>query len=90
VKCYYLLPSAEPLIISWKEPLPECLLEEGHKGEHLILTKRSRYFVWASYTDPCGDDCECVKDMSYLGYECFTYGEISNEQAQKLLAAKKR
>ncbi len=85
MKCYYLLPRADPLIINWGEPLPECLLEDGHEGDHLILTQRGQYVRWLPYREPCGEVCECAEDTSTLGYECFTYSKISNKEAQALL-----
>lgn len=84
MKCDYMLPSEEHPLVTWKEPLPSCLLEEGHKGDHLIHTS-SGWYLFLPYTEPCGEGCECAKDTDTTNYECFTWEKISNKGAQKLL-----
>ncbi len=84
MKCDYMLPRAEHPLVAWEEPLPSCLLEEGHEDYHLILTS-SGWYLFYPYTESCGDDCECAQDTDCTNYECFTWCKISNAEAQQLL-----
>lgn len=85
MKCDYVLPSAEHPLTHHGDLLPSCLLEDGHKGDHLILTSSGWYALFSPYTEPCGDDCECAQDAGCTNYECFTWEKISNKAAEQLL-----
>ena len=59
----------------------ECLLSEGHEGEHLVKTARG-YFLWIPDENFCMTDgkvCEC----DYI--ECYIYWSITNKSAKELL-----
>lgn len=61
----------------------ECLLREGHQGEHLVLTELG-YYVWMIQEWYCINDgqvcdCECI--------ECYTYSNISDELAAEMIKA---
>lgn len=90
MKCLYLLPEKELSLVRWNDPLPSCLLEEGHKGEHLIRTSYGGYATWAHFTEACGADCACLHDTNYIGFECFYFGEVTHEEAQRLIAESKQ
>ena len=85
MRCDYMLPQAESGIVAYGDPLPSCLLEAGHKGEHLVLGSYGKYVVFLPYSEPCGDECACANDTNTTNYECFTWGTITNKEAQALL-----
>ena len=89
MKCEYMLPCDEPLLVGWGDPLPACLLDEGHKGNHLILTSKGEYALFLPYTEPCGDNCECAQDTEITNYECFMWEKISSKEAEELLNPRK-
>lgn len=56
----------------------ECIRTYAHFGPHLVKTPSGKYFVWESE-----DDCGCceIDDPD----RCFTFGEITKEDAEKLI-----
>jgi hypothetical protein len=87
MQCDWLVPSFDKVLTQGK--VVECLLDEGHKGEHLSLLPTGRYIVWAP-DDPAECDCE-QRGMGYCGhweddFEDFSWNEISSEEAASLLA----
>ena len=89
MKCDYMLPRSEHPLVSHKEPLPSCLLEEGHAGDHLVRTS-SGWYLFAPYTEPCGDECACAEDTDTTNYECFTWEKIPAKKAERLLNPPKK
>lgn len=85
MKCDYMLPIADPGIVAHDDPLPSCLLKEGHEGDHLVLSSYGGYVVFMPYTEPCGDDCECAEDTGTINYECYTWEKISRKEALRML-----
>ena len=62
--------------------LAECILKNNHLGSHLIKTPELRYFVWSNdYACGC-----CRPDEED---RCYTYGEITPEEAKELLSKDK-
>jgi hypothetical protein len=59
----------------------ECLLKDGHTGEHLVTTCLG-YYLWIPLEDFCVEDgrvCDCEH------IECYTYRNISDAEAQQIL-----
>lgn len=85
MNCYHLLPRRDVGIIDLfgDEQMPECLLKEGHEGEHLVHTSRG-YFLWSPREEFCVDSEGVVCDCDWI--ECYTYTRISENDAKKLLA----
>lgn len=83
MKCDWLLPNVEMCLMPNDEIL-SCLRERGHKGDHLVLLTRRTYVLWRM--DDCSDcegfDCDESADQPP---ECIIWGEISEEEAKKLL-----
>ena len=78
--CDRLLPTFDVIVNPYKELL-ECLLPKGHEcEEHLVKFSNGRYLVWhpdPHETEP-GDEC-------YEYCECFASGELSADEANKLM-----
>jgi hypothetical protein len=53
----------------------ECLLEEGHDGDHLVRNVRGEYVSWRY------DDCDCEEEDC----QCFSSGVISEVAALDLI-----
>ncbi len=58
----------------------ECILPE-HWGPHVLLTPEGQYIRWKTDCD-CDPDCVCHDEE---GDECYTFGEISFEEFQRIL-----
>jgi hypothetical protein len=84
VKCDYLVPdNFGPGVPLYGGDDGECLLREGHDGEHLVKTKRG-YYLWQFQEDFCVDSEGAVCDCDYI--ECYAYRVIPDSEAQKILA----
>ena len=59
----------------------ECLLEDGHSGDHLCKLLSGIYMIWLP--DP---DCDCGEECC----ESYVWGEISKENAALLISNKPR
>jgi hypothetical protein len=86
-RCNYLVPS-HGHELRGEEGSPECLLQEHHEGEHLVVATSdsfypNQYVLWA-----LDEDCDCGWDREDEDCECFVYNTISKEEAEKLLAEK--
>ncbi len=80
--CDYLVPRLSGIGIPLdKGDCGECLLHEGHTGEHLIKTDIG-FFLWQPQEDFCFTDGR-VCDCDYV--ECYVYHPIADKEAHKLL-----
>lgn len=79
MNCDYLVPDfSGGGIPVGGEDTGECLLKEGHEGEHLVRTFYG-YYLWLPLEYPCeGCDCE--------GIDCYTYRRIPSARAEQILA----
>ena len=66
-RCDRVLPDYEPFIVGYDEELPRCLLHEGHKGDHLVVSKRGKFFFWDTTWDLSPID-EGEPDDDEIGY----------------------
>ena len=84
MRCNYLVPRLfGPGIPLDDGDAEECLLRERHTEEHLVRTSHG-YYLWSPEGEYCRDDEGQVCDCDYI--ECYVYQEISDEQAQQILA----
>ena len=72
MKCNHSLPNNLDGNVSSRE----CLLRSNHKGNHLIRSNYGNYFLWYPL-----DECFCNR----VPCECFTFKNITKDEAQKLL-----
>ena len=80
-KCNRLVPMSEhginpPEVLS----TPECLREEGHTGEHLVLSVYGTFWSWFPEDCPGCDDPECIYDPT-----CFVYSKMLVLEAYRWL-----
>ncbi len=82
-RCDRILPDNDPFVMEYDEDLPRCLLCEGHDGDHLIITRRGKFFFWKTELDLSGPFGE--PDDDEIGY-ILELGEAKPEDALQLLA----
>lgn len=75
--CAYLLPWEHFSSAAMEKGSGECLLEEGHEGDHLILTAWGNFYLWRDVI------CKDCKSDKYYG--CFDSGKINPQQAVTFL-----
>ena len=81
-KCPYLMPFRDWGLVNMFEDIPECLLDERHDGEHLVLLSDGRYVVW-EYDHECGCPLDELEEC-----ECFLWGEVTPDEAQRLISGR--
>ena len=67
-------------IIGYREDkyLAECICPKHHLSPHVIKTPEGRYFDWE-------DDWECGCCEPDEDEHCYTFGEITEEEAQEYI-----
>jgi hypothetical protein len=83
MQCLWLLPRHDALLISSDSEVVDCLLEDGHCGEHLSRLSDDRYILWHP-DEECTDCYEAGEEYC----DCFIWWEISEEQMRQLLLKK--
>lgn len=74
--CGYVLPDNR---LAWPPENPECVLREGHAGDHLARFSDGQYLAWSRELG-----CGCLPEEVENGMcECFTYSELSEEEARE-------
>jgi len=80
-KCTHLTPMHEFAISGTDgSSYVECLREEGHEGDHLVLSVRGTFFTWLP--EHCPD---CTEEECYEDPTCFVYGPVCVLEAYRLL-----
>lgn len=89
MNCAELLPRGDVIITGLfnEDGTPECLLHEGHTGDHLVHTQNG-YFLWRAEENYCIDSEGNVCDCDYI--ECYTFCEITEDEAGRLLSKQAR
>ena len=72
MKCNCLLPSD----LDGRVDNRGCLFQQGHQDNHLVTTNDGNYILWYPL-----DECFCDK----IPCECFTFQNITEAEAHKLL-----
>ncbi len=75
--CGIIVPRRDEIVVDERD-IPECILSERHDGPHLIKTLEGKYFQWE-------DDFECGCCKPDEDNRCYSFGEISEKVAQKIL-----
>jgi hypothetical protein len=83
MQCYALLPRHVALLSSSFSEIVDCLLEEGHGGEHLSRLSDGRYI--RRHPD---DECTECFESGEEECDCFVWYEISEGEVQRILAGK--
>lgn len=80
--CGQVMPEKETgMSIGFFESVPSCILEDGHKGEHLLVNSKGKFFCWKYEQEYCKEnltDCDCYMDGGSI--ECCTWGEVTDLQ----------
>ncbi len=77
--CGVILPKHDASL-SDDEEIHECILPEGHAGDHLIEHPRRGYVAWHPVEEPCP---ECAG--AGVRCECFVWCAIPPSEAKELL-----
>lgn len=60
MRCTYLVPINDSVVIKCGEKRQECALKSGHEGPHLTQTQAHGWIFWEPEDcGECGDECEC-------------------------------
>lgn len=83
--CGILMPFRDFSYMNDDEDFPPCLRPMNHEGEHLMHTSDGRFIAWSFDEEYCGDadTCICISDDGLI--ECFSGGEVSPEEAAKMI-----
>jgi hypothetical protein len=70
MKCGIIVPRREEILGSREDGyLPECILNQNHKGPHVFKTPEGKFVAWE-------DDWDCKCCESHEDSRCYTYFEI--------------
>ncbi len=83
--CGIVMPRKEVPILLPNEELQPCLRPPAHGGMHLMQNPRGQYFRWSFDEVFCGGKNRCVCRADGELIECFSYREITTEEAKALL-----
>jgi hypothetical protein len=83
-ECGHIVPRQTDLVGHFYERsyIAECILQEGHKGPHLIKTPDDKYFGW-EFDEGC--NCEDCLDFTDSDNQCYIYWKVPKEDAEALL-----
>ena len=83
ITCGHIVPRQSDIIgFESSGYIAECVLPEGHKGSHMIMTPDRRFFGW-EYDEGC--TCEDCLDHRDSNNRCCVYWKVSNLDAESLL-----
>lgn len=80
--CGQVVPKVEAgMKAHYEDSVPQCIREDGHKDEHLIVNQAGKFFVWQYDEGYCCDDleeCDCYREGGLI--ECYSWGEVKKLQ----------
>lgn len=83
--CGIVMPRKEVPILLPNEELQPCLRPPAHGGMHLMQNPRGHYFRWSFDEVFCGNKNHCICRADGELIQCFSYSEITDEEAKVLL-----